>query len=180
MSFDFTREVLEEQQMWLTDAETSQGGVYGIFVDQICVYVGKTSKGKSSCLAHRMAQHWCGIYGEYSTTKGGLNMYDCLAYWKHKGHHIEFKYKTFDELISDDCRDRIDQLYRNAYDKDPLGIAEGLMIIKYDPVLNTRKPTAFKPAINRFWDDDFGLKEQLRASNVDWIRAAADITPKYF
>lgn len=31
-----------------------------------------------------------------------------------------------------------------------------------------------------FWDDDFDIKEQLRASDIDWIRAAADIKPKYF
>lgn len=57
MSFDYDQDMLNEQEMVLFDEQTSQGGVYGIFVDQICVYVGKTSKGKTSCLAHRMAQH---------------------------------------------------------------------------------------------------------------------------
>ena len=55
MSFDYDQDTLNEQEMWLSDEQTSQGGVYGIFVDQICVYVGKTSKGKTSCLAHRIA-----------------------------------------------------------------------------------------------------------------------------
>lgn len=180
MSFDYDQDSLKEHEAWWRDDRTSQGGIYGIFVDGVCVYIGKTSKGKSSCLAHRIAQHWCGIFGEYTTSKGGLNLYDCLSYWKHKGLYIEFLYKTLDELTSDECRDCIDQLYRSAYDKDPLGIAEALMIIKYDPVLNTRKPTAFKPCMNRFWDDDFDIKQQLRDSSIDWIAAAADITPRYF
>ena len=50
MSFDYDQDMLNEQEMWWADEQTSQGGVYGIFVDQICVYVGKTS-----CLAHRIA-----------------------------------------------------------------------------------------------------------------------------
>ena len=57
MSFNYDQDMLNEQEMRLFDEQTNQGGVYGIFVDQICVYVGKTSKGKTSCLAHRMAQH---------------------------------------------------------------------------------------------------------------------------
>ena len=61
MSFNYDQDTLNEQEMWWADEQTSQGGVYGIFVDQICVYVGKTSKGKTSCLEHRIAQHWCGI-----------------------------------------------------------------------------------------------------------------------
>ena len=54
------------------------------------------------------------------------------------------------------------------------------MIIKYDPVLNTRKPVKFRPKTMDFWEADFDIKEQLRASDIDWIRAAADIKPEYF
>lgn len=180
MSFDYDQDMLNEQEMVLFDEQTSQGGVYGIFVDQICVYIGKTSKGKTSCLAHRIAQHWCGIYGAYTSNKGGLNLYDCLTYWAHNGHHIEFKYKTLSELTDAECGDRVPQKYRQSYNRDPLGIAESLMIMRYDPVLNTRKPVRFRPKTMDFWDDDFDIKEQLRASDIDWIRAAADIKPKYF
>ena len=180
MSFDYDQEMLNEQEMWFSNEQTSQGGVYGIFVDQICVYVGKASKGKTSCLAHRMAQHWCGIYGAYTSNKGGLNMYDCLSYWMRTGHHIEFKYKTLSELTDAECGDCIPLRYRGAYKRDPLGMAESFIMSKYDPVLNTRKPIGFSPALMRFWDDDFDIKEQLRASDIDWIRAAADIKPKYF
>lgn len=102
MSFDYDQDMLNEQEMVLFDEQTSQGGVYGIFVDQICVYIGKTS-----CLAYRMAQHWCGIYGAYTSNKGGLNLYDCLTYWAHNGHHIEFKYKTLSELTDAECGDRV-------------------------------------------------------------------------
>lgn len=180
MSFDYDQDMLNEQEMWLFDEQTSQGGVYGIFVDQICVYVGKTSKGKISCLAYRIAQHWCGIYGAYTSNKGGLNMYDCLTYWINSGHHIEFKYKTLSELTDAECGDRVPSKYRQSYNRDPLGIAESLMIMRYNPVLNTRKPVRFRPKTMDFWDDDFDIKEQLRASDIDWIRAAADIKPKYF
>ena len=180
MSFDYDRDMVNVIELWSSDEQTSQGGVYGIFVDHICVYVGKTSKGKTSCLAHRIAQHWCGIYGAYTSNKDGLNMYDCLDYWMHSGHHIEFKYKTLSELTDAECVDCIPLRYSSAYMRDPLGMAESFMISKYDPVLNTRKPIGFSPVLMRFWDDDFDIKEQLRASDIDWIRAAADIKPKYF
>ena len=180
MSFDYVQQMLDEHEQWLSDEQTSQGGVYGIFVDQICVYVGKTSKGKTSCLAHRIAQHLCGIYGAYTSNKGGLNMYDCLSYWMRTGHHIEFKYKTLSELIDAKCGDRVPLRYSWAYRRDPLGMAESFLISKYDPVLNTRKPIGYSPALMRFWDDDFDIKEQLCASDIDWIRAAANIKPKYF
>ena len=179
MSFDYDQDTLNEQEMWWADEQTSQGGVYGIFVDQICVYVGKTSKGKTSCLAHRIAQHWCGIYGAYTSNKGGLNMYDCLAYWMRTGHHIEFKYKTLSELTDPEYRDRVEQKYRQSYNRDPLGIAESLMIIKYNPVLNTRVPTSFNPKLMRFWSDDSDLVTKLLDSDIDWIRQAAEIKPKY-
>ena len=174
MSFDYDQDMLDEQEMWWSAEQTSQGGVYGIFVDQICVYVGKTN-----CLVHRIAQHWCGIYGAYTSNKGGLNMYDCLAYWMRTGHHIEFKYKTLNELNDAECVDSVPSKYRQSYNRDPLGIAESLMIMHYDPVLNTRKPVRFRPKTMDFWDDDFDIKEQLLASDIDWIRQAAEIKPKY-
>ena len=33
MSFDYEQDMLNEQEMWLSDEQISQGGVYGIFVD---------------------------------------------------------------------------------------------------------------------------------------------------
>ena len=107
-------------------------------------------------------------------------MYDCLAYWMNSGHHIEFKYKTLSELTDAEYIDCVPLRYSLAYRRDPLGMAESFMISKYDPVLNTRKPIGYSPALMRFWEADFDIKEQLRASDIDWIRAAADIKPKYF
>ena len=174
MSFDYDRESYNKLEIWLINDRTIQGGIYAIIMDGIIVYIGKTG-----CLAHRLAQHLSAISGNYTSNKSGLNMYDCLKYWSDQGHLIDFKMTTSDELRDEKCRSRIKKKYLSAYDEDPLGIAESLMIMKHKPVLNTRVPISFRLNMNRFYDKDLNLKQQLMSSDIDWIREAANIEPKF-
>lgn len=179
MSFDAASYLIADTESALLNERTAQGGVYALVVDDIVVYVGQTKKGKTSCLAHRIAQHLVCICGEYIASKPGLNMYDCLKYWLDTGHKLSIKYYTETELRQSDPPIFVPQYCSVAYNNDPISIAESLLILKYDPVLNIRKPTNFKPKRNRFWDDDFDLMQQLCDSDIDWIREAANVTPKF-
>lgn len=182
MSFDPDRALVDqyEREIIQYDPATTQGGVYTIAVDNYIVYVGKTRKGKTSCLAHRFAQHRACTAGYYYADTPGLNMYDCLAYWQHLGLTITASYMTLETIMSEEYRNAyIEPLYLSAFDKDPLSITESLLIKEYDPVLNIRKPMRFMPNRNRFWDDDFDLVKQLQANEHSWIRDAAAVTPKY-
>ena len=179
MSFDAASYLIADAESALLNERTAQGGVYALTVDDIVVYVGQTKKGKISCLAHRIAQHLVCVCGEYIASKPGLNMYDCLKCWRDTGHKLSIKYYTETELRQCEPPIVVPDYCLQAYNNDPIGIAEALLILKYDPVLNIRKPTNFKPNRNRFWDDDFDIKEQLCASDIDWIRDAANVTPKF-
>lgn len=182
MSFDPDRALVEqyEREIIQCNPSTTQGGVYALTVDDHIVYIGMTRKGKTSCLAHRIAQHRACIDGYYYADTRGLNMYDCLAYWQHLGFAIVPAYMPLETITSDEYRNKnVEPLYLSAFDKDPLKTLEGILIKKYDPVLNIRKPTRFMPNRNRFWDDDFDLVKQLQASEHVWIRDAATVTPKY-
>lgn len=182
MSFDADRALVEqyEREIIQRDPSTTQGGVYAITVNGHIVYIGITCQGKTSCLAHRFAQHHACIDGYYYTDTRGLNRYDCLAYWQHLGFTIATAYTPLETIISDEYRNKhVEPLYLSAFDKTPLRILEGILIKKYDPVLNIRKPTKFKPNRNRFWDDDFDLVKQLQASEYFWIRDAVNVTPKF-
>lgn len=179
MSFDGASYLIADAESALLNERTAQGGVYALVVDDVVVYVGQTKKGKTSCLAHRIAQHLVCICGEYIASKPGLNMYDCLKYWLDAGHKLSIKYYTETELRQSDPPIFVPQYCLAAYNNDPISIAEALLILKYDPVLNIRKPTNFKPNRNRFWDDDFDINEQLRTSDIDWIHDAANVTPKF-
>lgn len=175
MSFDAASYLIADIESALLNERTAQGGVYALVVDDIVVYVGQTKKG----LAHRLAQHLVCISGEYIASKPGLNMYDCLKYWLDTGHKLSIKYYTETELRQSDPPIFVPDYCLQAYNNDPIGIAESLLILKYDPVLNIRKPTNFKPNRNRFWDDDFDLIQQLCNSDINWIRDAANVTPKF-
>lgn len=179
MSFDGASYLIDDAESALLNERTAQGGVYMLVVDDVVVYVGQTKKGKTSCLAHRLAQHLVCISGEYIASKPGLNMYDCLKYWRDNGHKFSIKYYTETELRQSDPPISVPRYCLVAYNNDPISIAEALLILKYDPVLNIRKPTNFKPNRNRFWDDDFDLMQQLCDSDIDWIREAANVTPKF-
>ena len=179
MSFDGASYLIDDAESALLNERTAQGGVYALVVDDVVVYVGQTKKGKTSCLAHRIAQHLVCICGEYIASKPGLNMYDCLKYWCDTGHKLSIKYYTETELRQSDPPIFVPQYCLVAYNNDPISIAEALLILKYDPVLNIRKPTNFKPKRNRFWDDDFDLMQQLCESDIDRIREAANVTPKF-
>lgn len=182
MSFDPDRSLVEQYEREIIQhaPNTTQGGVYAITVNGYIVYVGMTRKGKTSCLAHRFAQHRACIDGYYYTDKQGLNMYDCLSYWRGLGLIIRMPYVTLDDITSNEYHDKnIEPLYLSAFDKDPLCTLENIFIKKFDPVLNIRKPVKFMPNRNRFWDDDFDLVKQLQASEYFWIRDAATVTPKY-
>lgn len=179
MSFDAASYLITDVESALLNEHTAQGGVYALIVDDVVVYVGQTKKGKTSCLAHRFAQHLVCASGEYIASKPGLNMYDCLKYWLDSGHKLSIKYYTETVLRQCDPPIFVPDYCLQAYNNDPIGIAESLLILKYDPVLNIRKPTNFKPNRNRFWDDDFDLVKQLQASEHSWIRDAANVTPKF-
>ena len=182
MSFDPDRALVEQYKREIIqhDPTTTQGGVYAITVNGHIVYVGMTRKGKASCLAHRFAQHRACTDGYYYTDTRGLNMYDCLAYWQSLDLPIATVYTLLETITSEEYRDKnVEPLYLSAFVKDPLHTLENILIKKYDPVLNIRKPTRFMPNRNRFWDDDFDLVKQLQASEHSWIRDAANVTPKY-
>lgn len=182
MSFNPDRSLVEqyEREILQRDPSTAQGGVYAITVNGHIVYIGMTHKGKTSCLAHRFAQHRACTDGYYCANTRGLNMYDCLAYWQRLGLTIATAYTPLETIASEEYRNKnVEPLYLSAFDKDPLSTLEGILIKKYDPVLNIRKPTRFMPNRNRFWDDDFDLVKQLQASEHFWIRDAANVTPKF-
>ena len=182
MSFDPDRMLVEnyEREIIQRDPLTTQGGVYAITVNGHIVYVGMTRKGKTSCLAHRFAQHRACTDGYYYSDTRGLNMYDCLSYWRGLGLPIATTYTPLETIMSEDYRnENVAPIYLSAFNKDPLSTLEAIFIINYDPVLNIRKPIRFMPNRNRFWDDDFDLVKQLQASEHPWIRDAANVTPKY-